>query len=97
MQVHKVPGCCSSVVIKDNPEFTDKATFLASVIAGIRHANNNRCKEDPISLTNIKNIIVITNKKWPARPLWLKKAYSYKGNSAEKANVCYVKTPKGLA
>jgi hypothetical protein len=97
MIVSKIPGCCSSITIRNNPAFTSKSLFIVQLLNAIKDYNTNEGRDNTIKLKYVKNVIIITNLGFFSRPFWLKKAYSYEGNSFDKARVCYVKFPKGLA
>lgn len=99
MEVRKVKGVCSMITVLDNPSFTTKKKFIRDVQKAISEHNTNRALLDlygPIDRSSVKVVQLVTNLGFFSRPLWLKKGYSYDGNSTRTAKVCYVTFKKGF-
>lgn len=105
MKVEKVAGNCSMLTVSQH--YKDgyiKEEFLIELDTAIKEHNFecldlNRRALHPHGLIDrgvIKTVVLTTNsKKWFPFP-FMKKAFSYKGNSNDKAKVYHMDFPKGL-
>lgn len=104
MDVIKVRGNCSMISIHGNPSnSTTKNGFLFRLYEAIQRYNSNpENKDNLIIFSNVKTIIMTTNQDFWGRlryrsNLGFTRAYSYHGNSCDKAHVMYLNFKKGLA
>lgn len=88
------------LTISNNPSldfFSSKSDFRIKLYQAILEYNHDvPNKKYLIKPNEVKTVILITNKKRSEMPWWFKKAYSYKGNNADKATVYHIDFPKGF-
>lgn len=99
MKVRKVEGVYSMITVSENPSFTTKKQFIRDVERAINYHNTNKTMLEiygPIQRSSVKVVQLVTNLGFFSRPLWLRKGYSYDGNSTRTAKVCYVTFKKGF-
>ncbi|MFA9239448.1 MAG: hypothetical protein ACEQSQ_06105 [Candidatus Paceibacteria bacterium] len=95
MELHTIPGCCSMMLISDNPSPKIKVEDFKKLL-------KYNLVEKGISGERIKTLVMITNIKFFGRLKYKKfgfrKAYSYRGNISGniKAHVMYLNFKKSL-
>ncbi len=101
MNLQKIVGCCSMLVISDNPSSEySKASFKRELKRALKKHSRQYPTED-IYPDRIKTLVMITNhgfwNRLEYRRFGFKRAYSYKGNSKAKAHVMHLNFKTNLS